>query len=101
MRKKGEYEKSLTTEQKLAIKNELIRSNELKEERAKKMELKEQLKAFGRPKRPLTSFFLFRSDENAKEKTNIKDARTRYAALNESQKNTYKEKTAALFEEYK
>lgn len=95
------YKKALTKEQKLAIKDERIRLRELEEERGKKMELKSRLKELGKPKRPNTSFLLFYADEAKKSKTNVKDTKTKYNALSESQKAAYKQKAAVLLEEYR
>lgn len=95
------YNKALTKEQKLAIKDERIRLKEVEEERAKKLELKNRLKELGKPKRPTTAFLLFYADESKKSKTNVQAIKTKYETLNESQKAVYKQKAAALLEEYK
>ncbi|XP_055298366.1 transcription factor A, mitochondrial-like [Sitodiplosis mosellana] len=101
MKKKEEYEKSLTKEQKLAIKDERIRLRELKEDRANKQELRVRLKELGKPKRPSTAYILFYSDEAAKGKVDVKSVKAKYDALNESQKNAYKQKADAASNEYR
>lgn len=95
------YNETLTKEQKLAIKDERIRLKEVEEERAKKSELKSRLKELGKPKRPTTAFLLFYADESKKSKTNVQSIKTKYSALSESQKTAYKQKAAALLEEYR
>lgn len=95
------YNKILTKEQKLAIKNERIRIKEVDEERAKKSELKSHLKELGKPKRPTNAFLLYYADESKKSKTNVQTIKTKYGALSESQKAAYKQKAAALLEEYR
>lgn len=74
---------------------------ELKEERAKKQELKAQLKELGKPKRPVSSFLLFYVEEATKGKVNTKSVKAKYDALTESQKNAYKQKANAALEEYR
>lgn len=101
MKKKEAYEKSLTKEQKLAIKDERIRLRELKEDRASKQELRARLKELGKPKRPKGAFVQFYVDELAKGKVDLKTATTKYNALNESQKSVYKQKADAAFKEYR
>lgn len=100
-KKKEAYEKSLTKEQKLAIKDERIRLKELKEENAKRAQLKSRLRELGKPTRPKTSFILYYIDENGKGKTTIQAVKAKYAALNEADKNVYKQKAAALMEDYR
>lgn len=100
-KKKEAYEKSLTKEQKLAIKDERIRLKELKEENAKRAERKIRLRELGKPKRPKTSFILYYIDENSKGKTSMQALKVKYAALNDAQKNAYKQKAAALLEDYR
>lgn len=95
------YENSLTKDQKLAIKNERNRLKELKEKRSKVQELKNLSIENGKPKRSPGAFLLFFSDEARKAKTNVKDAKVKFEALGESQKNAYAQKAVALREEYK
>lgn len=101
LKKKAAYEKSLTKEQKLAIKDEQIRLKELKADRASKQELKARLNELGKPKRPSSAFLLFLSDELAKGKANPQSVKAKYNALDESQKNVYKQKSNALMAEYR
>lgn len=101
LKKKEAYEKSLTKEQKLAIKDERIRLKELKEERANKADLRARLKELGKPKRPVSAFVLFYGDEAKKGKVNVHNAKVKYNALSESQKNAYKQKADAAFDEYR
>lgn len=101
LKKKEAYEKSLTKEQKLALKDERIRLKELKEERAVKQEKANRLKELGKPKRPVTAFLLFYADEATKGKVNVHDIKVKYDALSESQKNAYKQKANAALEQYK
>ena len=85
----------------MAIKDERIRLRELKEDREKKQELRARLKELGKPKRPKSAFVLFYVDELAKGKLDAKAATAKYNALNESQKNAYKQKADAAFKEYR
>lgn len=95
------YEKSLTKEQKLALKDERIRLKELESERAKKLELKTHLKKLGKPKRPMNAFLLFHVDETKKTKTNAMNSKAKYYALAESQKTAYTQKATVLLENYR
>lgn len=95
------YDKSLTKEQKLALKDERIRLRELKEERAQKAEFKYRLKKLGKPNRPLTAFILFYNEQLKKGKTTPKWLKDTWNSLDESQKNAYKQKAAVLTEEYR
>lgn len=101
LKQKAEYEKKLTAEQKVALKDERIRMKELKEERAQNAQRKKQLRELGKPKRPLSAFVLFYTELANKSKTNALEVRDKYNALNESQKNVYKQKAASLAEEYR
>lgn len=95
------YNKKLTEDQKLAMKDERIRLKELDEKRAKKLELKERQKKYGKPKMPLSAFFLFHMEESKKSKTNVLSTKAKYDALSETQKSQYIQKAAALRVEYK
>lgn len=95
------HNKKITTEQKLAIKGERMRLKELEEKRAKKLELKNRQTELGKPKQPLSAFLLFHVDECKKSKTNVLSTKTKYDALNETQKSIYKQKATALRDEYK
>lgn len=95
------YEKSLTKEQKLALKDERIRLKELKEERAQKAELKFRLNKLGKPKRPLSAFLSFYTEQLKKRKTTSKLVKDQWNSLDESQKTVYKQKAAVLTEEYR
>lgn len=95
------YEKSLTKEQKLALKDERIRLKEQSEQRAQNLERKTRLKELGKPKRPMSAFLLFYAELASKTKTSPKEVKVKYDSLNESQKNAYKQKAAALAEEYR
>lgn len=101
MKQKAAYEKNLTSEQKVALKDERIRMKELKEERAQKAQRKKQLSELGKPKRSPAAFVLFYTELAKKMKTNTIEVRDKYNALSESQKNVYKQKAAALAEEYR
>lgn len=85
----------------MAIEDERIRLKELSEERAKKSERKNRLSELGKPKRPISAFFLFYSDESKKAKTNAREAKAKYEGLNESQKLAYQQKADASREEYR
>lgn len=95
------YNKKITDEQKLAIKDERIRLKELDEKRATKLEVKNRQAKYGKPKQPLSAFLLFHVDESKKAKTNVQATKAKYDALNETQKSVYKQKATALREEYK
>lgn len=95
------YNKKLTDDQKSAIKDERIRLKELDEKRAKKVELKTLQTKLGKPKQPLSAFLLFHVDESKKSKTTVSSTKTKYDALSEAQKSAYKQKAAALRDEYK
>lgn len=95
------YNKNITNEQKLAIKDERIRLKELDEKRAQKLELKSRQMEFGKPKQSLSAFLLFHVEESKKSKTNVRNTKVKYDALNETQKSAYKQKAAALRDEYK
>lgn len=97
---KEAHDKILTEEQKLAIKDERIRLKEVDEERAKKLEEKNQLKELGKPKRP-TAFDLFFIDETKKSQTNVATVTSKYRALDDAQKTAYKRKAAANLNEYR
>ncbi|XP_020297794.1 ARS-binding factor 2, mitochondrial [Pseudomyrmex gracilis] len=61
-----DYEKSLTTDQKILIKEELMRKELVKEKREyakEKSQIKQKLEELGKPKRPLSAFFLFMQDK--------------------------------------
>lgn len=95
------YKKNLTNEQKLAIEDEKVRLKELEGKRAEKLELKTRQKELGMPNRPTSAFFLFHSEESKKSKTNVRNSKVKYDALTDVQKSIYKQKAAALFDEYK
>lgn len=95
------YNKKITDEQKLAIKDERIRLKELSEKRAKKMELRNRQTELGKPKRPPSAFLMFHVEESKKAKTDVRNSKIKYDALKETQKIIYKQKAAALHEEYK
>lgn len=95
------YNKKLTEDQKLAMKDERIRLKELDEKRAKKLELKERQKKYGKPKMPLSAFLLFHMEESKKSKTNVLSTKAKYDALSETQKSQYIQKAAASRVEYK
>lgn len=95
------YEKSLSKEQKLAIKDERIRLNEKKAENAKRAEEKTRLKELGKPKRPRNAFILFFLDENSKNKTTLKAVRQKFLALTPSEKKPYEQKAVVLREQYR
>lgn len=101
MKQKAAYEKKLTSEQKIALKDERIRMKELKEERAQNAQRKKRLSELGKPKKPLSAFAIFYAELAIKTKTNLMEVRDKYNALSESQKNVYKQKAAALTEEYR
>lgn len=95
------YNEKITNEQKLAIKEERIRLKELDKKRAEKLEMKCRKTKFGKPKHPLSAFLLFYAEESKKSKTNIRNTKVKYDALNETQKSAYKQKATALRDEYK
>lgn len=95
------YNKKLTNEQKLAIKDERVRLKERDEKRAKKLELKSRQEKYGKPKYPASAFILFHIDESKKSKTNVQNSKAKYDALSESQKLAYNQKAVALRDEYK
>lgn len=83
------------------MKDERIRLKELKEENAKRAELKSRLRELGKPKRPKNAFLLYYIDENSKGKTTIHAVKPKYEALNDTEKMVYKQKAAALIEDYR
>lgn len=101
LKQKEAHNKTITTEQKLAIKDERIRLKEIDEKRAKKVELKNRRTELGKPKQPLSAFLLFHVEESKKSKTNVHNTKIKYDALNETQKSIYKQKATALRDEYK
>lgn len=95
------YDKKITEEQKLAIRDERFRLKEVDEKRAQKLELKNRQEKYGKPKQPLSAFLLFHVEETKKSKTNVQNTKAKYDAMSEAQKSAFKQKAATLRDEYK
>lgn len=98
-----EYENSLSKEQKLAIKEERQRKQEHDETLKINRERKGQLKSLGKPKSPLSPFFVYYSEQSKKSSKPLKSttAKEQWDKLNDQQRRPFVEKSAASREVYK
>lgn len=107
VQKLNAYNSRLTNEQKQQLKaerlKELREKNVTRTVKEKVSERKNRLQQLGKPKRPLSSFLLFLSDERKKTsgKIVLSDIKEKWYKLSDAQRSAYVEAAAKSFDAYK